>query len=205
VKISFVRGGKTERLLQKGVRERLLCADCESRISTYEHSFKEFWWGASGLPRRIDPGTPLIHLQGAHFARFKLFHLSVIWRAGVSTFCKAVSLGRYERQLANMIRSGNPGEPDHFPVFGVVLVDDDGTVTQDLITQPVHLRLSHSHAYYMCYAGCEWHFVVTDHPGRDAKVLSVGLQPSGDVFLRVKPWTQAGSVKFAVGMMRDRE
>ena len=79
---------------QKGKREYLLCSKCEGILNTkYEKSFPKYWYGSDGLPKRID--SDHIVLKNADCNKFKLFHLSVIWRASVSIDFGSISLGAY--------------------------------------------------------------------------------------------------------------
>ena len=92
-------------LLQKGLRERLLCRDCEQRLSD---------WGqyASQALSTISLEDPTEGSKSfiAHFdyAKFKLFQLSILWRTGVSRRCefRQVQLGPHEEHLRAMLLAG---------------------------------------------------------------------------------------------------
>jgi hypothetical protein len=190
------RDGKSvkRKTIQKGLREQLLCEACEAAINVYERQFKEYWYDLPALPETMDFTYKGVRMSGANFAVTKLFHLSVLWRAGVSSLFPKVTLGPYEQKLAKMLLAGDPGKPDCFPVIGVVLVDDEGKVVH-IISEPVHSKFHHSHAYYMCYAGCEWYFIVTDHPEPTEARLAGAITPNGDIFLPYVHWTKANSIK----------
>src|SRR4051794_18890200 len=67
---------------QKGLRDRLLCDDCEGYFNTnFEHPFKQYWIDKNPLGRHA--GQEVIVLDDVDYPRFKLFHLSVLWRASV--------------------------------------------------------------------------------------------------------------------------
>jgi hypothetical protein len=100
--------GKPKRSFeQKGVREYLLCRDCECQLSRYEGYARDVLYEASD----VISGTP----QGFEFLvdyrQFKLFELSVLWRVGVSTLpeFKDVNLGSHERRLRHMLQQESPG------------------------------------------------------------------------------------------------
>jgi hypothetical protein len=80
--LSFAHGDWRADILQKGVRERLLCAKCEARIQKWEHYFARFWYRSKRLPDPL-PAHGLI-LQGVDYAKLKLFVLSIVWRIGGS-------------------------------------------------------------------------------------------------------------------------
>ena len=70
-----------QRFLQKGHRERLLCDDCEGCVGGYEKYFADAWFRGGLRPER--PKERIVHVAGLDYRLFKLFHLSVVWRAGV--------------------------------------------------------------------------------------------------------------------------
>jgi hypothetical protein len=63
-------------------------------------------------------------LTGADSKRLKLFFISLLWRASVSThsFYKRVSIGPWEEHARKMVRAADPGKADE---FGVVLAKFD--------------------------------------------------------------------------------
>ena len=199
------KAGPPFRPIQKGHREHLLCRTCEGIISQYEHRFREFWFGPNGLPARLDFRGPVVVLSGADYASFKLFHLSVLWRAGVSALCRKVSLGRYEGSLREMILSGSPGEPTRFPICGQILLDDNGAVVYGVVTSPSRYRSPPSYAYSTIYAGCEWHVVVTDHPTNEQEILSGAISPQGEVVLACTHWLRTGSINAIADGFRRRK
>jgi len=105
--------GKPKRSFeQKGVREYLLCRDCECQLSRYEGYARDVLYEASD----VVSGTP----QGFEFLvdyrQFKLFELSILWRVGVSRLpeFKDVNLGSHERRLRNMLRQESPGATEEY-------------------------------------------------------------------------------------------
>ncbi len=93
-----------ESKLQKGFRERLLCPDCEAFLNeSYEKYFKEIWFDLGKCPSTTD--ERVIRVDGLDYRRFKLFHLSVLWRASISTReeFSAVSLGPHEAVMPERV------------------------------------------------------------------------------------------------------
>lgn len=102
-------------LPQKGLRQPLLCNDCEQFLNdNYEKPFKHYWMDQHPLPVRLPPEGVL--LNGIDYRMFKLFHLSVLFRAGVSTrpMFEDVDLGPHRAALRQMVRSKNPGRPENY-------------------------------------------------------------------------------------------
>jgi hypothetical protein len=189
------KGGPPVRYIQQGYREHLLCASCENHISRYEHNFQQFWYGPNGLPAKVDPKRQFEILRGANYAPFKLFHLSVLWRASVSVFCKGVDLGPYEPKIREMLLRNDPKGPAHFPLYGLILIDADGTVNHGVVTSPCQYKRHPARAYCACYCGCEWHIVVTDHPTADERTFAeTSLSMDGQMILVSEDWRKVRSV-----------
>jgi len=144
--------------IQKGWRERLLCRSCEGRFSQWEHWFAAFWKGAPDSTLNNDPlgGGQIYARNGVEYGPFKLFHLSVLWRASVASREEfgTVSLGPYEEKLRRLLLAGDPGPDDHFPVYGAALVGLDGSAMPGLMSKPQRAKLPRETVYYAVYAGC---------------------------------------------------
>lgn len=192
------------RFLQKGKRERLLCADCDNVVvGRYEKHFKESWFDKPALPHVIS--GPLVSVRGIDYALFKLFHLSVLWRAGESSLPEFsnVSLGPHADKLRQMLWTGDAGPEEAYPVIGAVIVLDSGEVVYDLITAPLRFRQGAFTRYYMCYAGCEWHFIVNRRTSADHQKLTI--RKGCPLELAVRPLMKVNSVRLiARGLAASR-
>ena len=149
-------------LIQKGVREYLLCDDCEGKFSKWENQFKQYWYDTPALPQTVPLG--LVTIRGFGYAAFKLFHLSILWRSSVASTdnFNTVSLGTYEEKLRQMLMIGDPGPEDHYLLVGQVLTDDRKTVVYSQVGKPQCTEVEGKQAYLALYAGVEWLFIVTD-------------------------------------------
>jgi hypothetical protein len=106
---------------QKGFTERLLCSVCEGKFSTWETYFANVWFNRtkSQRPAVMSHGD-LIQIPDLDYAQFKLFHLSLIWRAGVSRLSafSNLRLGTQEPKLRKRLLESDPGAPSEYPFFG---------------------------------------------------------------------------------------
>ena len=187
-------GGKPT-YLQKGLKEYLLCESCENLLNTsYEQPFKKYWYDGRALPDAVpvpDPGRDdVVLITGFDYATFKLFHLSVLWRASVASIqgFRSVNLGPYEDKLRKMLLNKDPGPATRYPIWGRVLLfgDGDRRVIRGLVGTPLMRKVRGNHVYIVYYAGCEWWFTVTDHPTREFKENDPNLlQRNGTILLRV--------------------
>jgi hypothetical protein len=104
-----------------GVYDReLVCGPCEVGFGNYDD------YGQQVLLTETFARTPVHHgkralgslLDGVEYRRFKLFALSVLWRAEVSShpYYRHIQLGPHFQKLQDMVRRGDPGEPNDFAV-----------------------------------------------------------------------------------------
>ena len=158
------RPEQKDRVLQKGLREDLMCEQCEGLLSGIER------YGAEIL--RDLPSTEsckagdIVWKRGIDYARFKLFQMSLVWRCSIAqslTFSN-VALGPHEETVRSMLLGRNPGEPWE---YGCVLaaLRKPGSV-EGMVKFPGRLRLEGHFAYHMVVWGLVWLFVVSSHANR---------------------------------------
>jgi len=127
-KINLENFKQTKKLYNGEYEPNLLCADCDNNIiGGYENYASVVLYGdrlSRGENiffenRKNVHGVIFTYCQGIDYLKFKLFLLSILWRASISTrkFFENVNLGPYEDKIRAMILNGNPGEPLDFPCF----------------------------------------------------------------------------------------
>ncbi len=191
----LVAGIGKQRAIQKGIREHLLCEEHEQHLGKLEREFKGYWYGNPRLPERVDADGHAV--VGFTYAAFKLFHLSILWRAGIASIAEfdSVRLGPYEGKLRDMLLSGDAGDVDCFPLFGQIILDENRRVMYGMVTKPQVARLFGTRVYYMCYAGCEWTFLVTEKAGRNLEdIVLAAPQKSGQMPLLARDYREINSV-----------
>jgi hypothetical protein len=144
--------------LKKGRRERLLCEECEQRIAEYESYFAATWFGPTGLPASVPKGVDVTPLP-VDYRKFKLFHLSVIWRSSVSALpeFRDVRLGPHEERMRSMLLAGDASSDTTYPIAGLVLLRPDTTsVHSGIVSVPSRIRNGSGSVYRAAYAGCLW-------------------------------------------------
>ena len=148
--------------LQKGIREYLLCGECEGKLSKYERYMSLILSG--GLEVKASHNGRLVVLEGLDYKQFRLFGLSVLWRASVSSLkmFQQVRLGPHEDTMRKMILDENPGKPDRYP-FMLAPIVHEGIVQTDLIMQPTWTRADGHYSYRFVFGGLAWVFVVSSH------------------------------------------
>ena len=147
---------------QKGIREYLLCKECENALSKYERYVSLLLSGQIHIVhQRIGR---LVHLEGVDYKQLRLFGLSVLWRASVSSLqmFEQISLGPHEEKLRRMILEEDPGKPEEYPFLLAPVVHQDEVQT-DLILQPTWTRAEGHYAYRFVFGGLVWIYIVSSH------------------------------------------
>jgi hypothetical protein len=154
-------------LVQKGLTQHLLCEDCEQLINKrYEQPFLEYWVGKPALPPN-PPAKSVLHLTDIDYQMFKLFHISVLWRAGVSKLeaFSPVRLGPFEPRLREMLLHGDPGPETFVQIFAVALTDPrDGSLHMKTVMYPGDYRFEGRRMYVSAFGGAGWHYIVSNQP-----------------------------------------
>jgi len=173
-----------DRYEQKGLREKLLCDTCEATISKYETYVSRLFNGDQRISSKRE--GKLIFLSRIDYKTFKLFLLSILWRAGVSQLLlfRQVSLGPHEEQLRNMLSQGDPGPFDLYPcVVDCVLHDE---IPQfGLIVEPSFTRFEGHRCYRFLFGGFAWAFFVSSH-GLPPAVKQRVLTEDGDLVIALR-------------------
>jgi hypothetical protein len=162
---------------QKGLRDRLLCSDCEEFLNTsYEERFCKLWFGKKTLEER--PDLPVATLNGLDYPTFKLFHLSVLWRASV---CKNpafafVDLGPHNERIRKMLLERDAGSEWDYPIICAALTDGS-EIAFSLMASPRRLKFEGHIGYEFTFAGCVWIYYVTSH--RNPFIEEMAFKPTG--------------------------
>lgn len=152
------------RFVQKGLREHLLCGECEQHFGRWEHYAKEKLIDSIGLTSV--PVSRGVILKGIDYANFKLFLLSILWRMGVSTLdeFKEVELGtHHEGILRTALLSSDPLAEDRYCCLMIALTLN-GVIHTDWIIPPTLVRFNGQHCYRVLINGVLYCFFVSKQP-----------------------------------------
>lgn len=176
-----------DRLIQKGLRERLLCQNCETQFSRYEgyavniiktiHEFKKDSSGKFSYTNDIDYKT------------FKLFQLSLLWRSSVAQgkMFANVSLAKHEEILRVMLLNENPGKSTDYGCF-IVRMPEVQKINK-IIMPPVRERLFGHNGIRFMLGDLFWYFMTTSHSVRK-DVSFLFLQEDGTLRVWDAPWKE---------------
>ncbi len=177
-------------VIQKGFREQLLCAECEGLLSSrYENYFADLWY--SRQPHPPTTSQSLILLTQLDYTKFKLFHLSVLWRAHVSSLApfRIVSLGPHAETIRQMILAEDPGPPSRYQIIATaVLFPGTREILEGMICGPMKAHLGGNRMYMFLFGGCLWMYLVG--AGDVDMVRPAALSEQGQITLLVNDWTR---------------
>lgn len=164
--------GMKSKCVRKGLWEYLLCKECEKKLNdNYEDYAKKVWNGYDkGEHSKIKfiPRPHGLETTGLNYCRMKLFFLSVLWRAGISTLPDfgSVILGPHEKKIRKMIYEGNPGR---YFEYGTLLFANRKdkeikhiTGHSIFILPPIRTKDNHR-VYRFCIGSIFWYIFVSSH------------------------------------------
>jgi hypothetical protein len=134
----------------------ILCSDCDNRIiGGYETYAAKVLFGGMDIcdapsVKTIKNGEQeLTEYRQIDYKNFKLFLLSILWRAGISTrpLFNYIDLGPHSNILRKMIFEGEPGKIDDYPIFVMTFINDK-EMPKDIIITPLKKRMAEGHIVY---------------------------------------------------------
>lgn len=153
----------------------LLCEDCDNKLlgSIYEAYGHKVLYDLKQLPKDERPiftagksldGLGFIHCSNLNYQKFKLFLLSILWRASISSrpFFNEIHLEHHEDILRKMIYSGDAGKVSDYPIFIATYANDKNS-PKELIAKPqknfkdgkTSVVFMMDGAFYIFYISCE--------------------------------------------------
>lgn len=162
--------------VQKGLRERLLCADCEQWLNDDIEKPYLAMWRKLGLAGRRFRAGDLVPVD-FDYGVTKRFLLSVLWRASVSTLpVLRIETGPHSERLRKLLRTGDPGPAHVYPIAAQLALRDDGFLMPCVCT-PVQKRILGQRVTVFLFGGVEWAFFTISH--RVPHVEKIALRSSG--------------------------
>lgn len=190
---------RRERIEQKGIREELLCRECEQKFSKFErYASLVIKGGAPGLDGQRHGS--IVSVRGIDYKQFKLFLLSLLWRAGVAKdrYFERVALGPHEEELRSMLHNGDPGPFDLYPCifWGLNLQPNE---IPELMVQPCRDRVWGHITYHFVVPGFKIVYFVSNQR-LHRKQSQFVLQHDGSLVFQVRSVLDLPSVS---GFMQE--
>lgn len=165
------------RFEQKGLREKLLCKECEQQIAKYERYTSLLLRGDIQLAGQTFGN--LVVVSPIDYRMLRLFLLSVLWRSAVSKleFFSHVTLGPHEKRLRLMLKDEETSPAWRYGclIAAPLLMDQ---LHHDVMMQPTEARSQEGiRVYRFLFGGLAWIFFVSDHKhSNGVETASLGEQ-----------------------------
>ena len=143
---------------QKGIKEKLLCTQCEAKFSAYERYASLVLNGGIELNMLGHKGYVLV--TELDYEKFKLFQLSILWRASISEhpLFKEVKLETSdESKIREMLILEKPGDTNAYGCIIAAITFIENPLT-DVILQPEKIKIYGHPAYRFVFGGFIWIF-----------------------------------------------
>ena len=166
-KLISIDEGDTLEERKKGIYEKLLCDNCDNRIiGKYENHASKILFGDGKKEIEVEQ-TKFGHLiHGVDYKLFKLFQISLLWRASISTRREIIriNLGPHAEIMRKMLFNEDPGEVYDYGVL-IFMFPRSSKDIKDLITPPELLRkrISGNKLFRALFNGLLWIFFVSSH------------------------------------------
>ena len=166
-KIISMKDGDIIKEPQKGIYEKLMCDECDNKIiGSYEdHASKIIFSDNKKTVDSIRTKYGLL-IYGLDYRLFKLFQISLIWRASITTRPEIykINLGPHAEKMRIMLLNGDPGEVYEYGVI-LYLFPHSTKEMIDFILPPVKLqkKINGHQVYRAIFNGLVWIFYVSSH------------------------------------------
>jgi len=100
--------------------KNILCAACDNKIGVWDNYAQNLLLGEFSEENAIHVNGEKVayKIENYDFDKLKLFFLSIIWRASISSepFYEKINLGPYQDVIKKMILNADPGAEDQYQV-----------------------------------------------------------------------------------------
>lgn len=177
----------------KGAYDKLLCQDCEKIINEYESYAIEQLTKKTKI--RYTQNDKAVFISSLDYSLFKLFALSILWRASISNhfLFKDVGIGTNEGIIRNMLLNKNPDKYDKYAIMMFLITSNRMGTAEDLVTSPELIKIDDIWAYRFVFGGYVWIYFIGEiiHP----TIKQLVLQPDGSIII---PKKEMDDIKFIV-------
>jgi hypothetical protein len=182
----------------------LVCAECEAIFCPYDTYGHRFFYREQLNTVHSDGELLVYQYENADAAKLKLFFLCNLWRASASTRpeFRSVDLGRWEPEIRDMIKNGDPGAPDRFPVILVRFQAMEENAVPAVY--PYRADVGGLPCYKMIMAGCAASVVIQ---GRALPSIlgEMTLIPGRPVILFPKAWETSDERRRIINILRQNK
>lgn len=175
-----------DKFVQKGIREYLLCQECETKLSKYEGYASKLIKNIPNFSRGTN--DLFVFSEDVNYQQFKLFQLSILWRASVSkqTMFSNVNLRQEEEKIRLMLNDENPGKSSDYGCL-MIRVPEPKTIDK-ILWSPIQEKVFGYKTYRFSISNLFWYFFITRGSVRNAQAFF--LQETGILRVWTSRWSE---------------
>jgi hypothetical protein len=115
------------------------------------------------------------------YQQFKLFLLSILWRASISQreFFAEVQLGPHEKRIRKMLFNSEPGDQLEYPCLIMTYLHLN-KYPGDIVAQPSRSRVNGGYVYKFLIGGMVYVFFISEHFIPDG-LKDISINPKGEL------------------------
>jgi hypothetical protein len=169
----------------------ILCQDCDNKvIGGLESYANQILYGGNVSVRMQNyqqtDGLEYTKVEGVDYKKFKLFLLSILWRASISArpFFGQVYLGPYEEKLRQMIINSDPGPAMYLPC--IISSYRKQKLPTQIISEPRKFRFDGKTAYAFLISGVLYVFKIIENETTPWVLESIINENSNLIVLHAK-------------------
>lgn len=158
---------KAKKVYTGEFESNILCKNCDNAIigsyESYASKIINYQTKIEGISatKFVDENSNLKHaeIKGLDYSKFKLFLLSLLWRASISSrdFFKNVKLdSKEEESLRQMLLNGDPGEPDDYPC--IVCLPNQSLLLNKFVQSPIVITKENKKIGYSFLIGGTYYY-----------------------------------------------
>lgn len=145
--------------------QNILCEDCDRKIGVYDQEAQQLLFSnINGYKREVKGLCAyIIPAQAYDYKKLKLFFISVLWRASISSAdpFKNVNLEpEYEKLALEILKNSELENEKTFPVFIFKLKETEGIRIERIFIEPIPYSLYGIKMYKFVFAGYAFYIKV---------------------------------------------
>lgn len=140
------------------MRERLFCRECEDIFMNFEQYAEKI------KSRFIYPENEFIQFNNIDYSKFKLFLISILFRASVSTlyYFENIDIGHHEKILRKRLLKNSPGKYYEYACSMTLLIENIGISDKLIDLYPdVKMHYDGERIFRFVFGGIIWMFYPT--------------------------------------------
>ncbi len=178
--IAFNPSADEKGYIQNGPKEYMLCRNCEEIININETYASKLFKSKFRSVQSLKIANKY-RVSGINYKKLKLFSMSILWRASVSShrMFKFVNCGEKHNEIlrSRLIMSDPMDESDYkFIIQPFITGDGD---EEKVVFQPISYRLQGAKCYRFVFLGMFWYCLVISHRINAPK--EIFLSESGEI------------------------